>query len=545
MPRAARRLQRVQSQFDIPGLHLVLHRRATGPAFWEAEIVLPGDSVRIYRSTGTTNLASAHPKALALYMEAKASKEVHGRATGPRFARLHGPYREFLDRKVADVRKRLMDQPDVVARKVRSIEKNWTLFVKHIMPFFKDLPIAGISEQRLKTYAQSLKGRGGTTAARSTVKSHEWVLREAMRTGIDHGWINSGEIPKLPTVGNASGPPRPTFRTPDWNTAFAGLTDRWVKTGLTDEDDRRNRLLPLGDRTIPNMKRIVIEGRRILRAQMVIGGTTALRPGELDALRLRDLVLADPDGEAGTPAVLITIRHGTGKKRPGRQVRVRGADADAVRAAVADLRKANPALTANMPLFARSFDGRIPDTLAVLQHYLHSMGLLRAGEESGRITRYAWRHYAITRKVSRGIPLGEIAADAGTSLLMMQEFYFQRDKVVGGEEADVLTPPRLRPLIVNPYAASSGTTLVAAPDGRIIRADKSEVAAQGEQGTSHTGERSVVIPTAEDKEEHVLLQRPYQGADHLRHPQRSGAEPPHHARMERGDGWPKARIAPA
>jgi hypothetical protein len=37
---------------------------------------------------------------------------------------------------------------------------------------------------------------------------------------------------------------------------------------------------------------------------------------------------------------------------------------------------------------------------------------------------------------------------------MMERFYFKRDHVVGAEPPDPLTPPRLRPVMPNPYGDS-------------------------------------------------------------------------------------------
>jgi hypothetical protein len=148
-------------------------------------------------------------------------------------------------------------------------------------------------------------------------------------------------------------------------------------------------------------------------------------------------------------------------------VRIRGENADAVRAAISDLRRANPSITERSLLFARPSDQRVISPLRTLQTYLARIGLLLDPVEGTKRCMYSVRHTSITLRVAQGVNSAQVAAEAGTSLKMMDEFYVKRRHLVGTQVANPLLRPELRPTVASPYGNGNGGRLVVTPGGAI------------------------------------------------------------------------------
>lgn len=467
MPRSAKRIQKVTNVFEEARLSIVKGRKADQPDLWEAEMRLGSPAKRHYRKLNATDEQRAGAEAYKVFCKLDQRAAAGVPISGPTFAKLEPLYRAALDKKIAQLREDVKARPIIAEAKIAGTpEKNFRTFKSRLLPFFGKLPIRGISQQDLARFVGTLKGRGGGTPKVTTIKALNGIFRDAMKCGIAEGWITTEAIPKLPVHGHGRSAPRPAFAANEWQKALAGMTDRWVATGLTAEDDQRNAALSPMERYVPRRRSASVENRRIARAYAVILGASQARPGtEFDYIRPCDLRLNEPDPEAATPAIHLTLPFG--KKGATRVVRIRGTDADAVRAAIADLRAANPAITSVTPLFSRKSDQRVLSPLDTLQTYLARRGLLLDPSEGTKRSRYSVRHTAITQRVAHGVNSAVVAVEAGTSLKMMEEFYVARKHIIGGMARDPLTPPELRPLVVSPYSQAASKRLVASQDGQV------------------------------------------------------------------------------
>lgn len=468
MPRAAVQSQRVTKVLGEDRLSIVRGRKAGQPDLWEADMRLGNPVRRVVRKLSAKDEQSAGPEAFKIFCKLDQLAAAGQPLSSPTFAKLKPLYRAVLDGKIAAVRASTRHRPEIAEAKIRGThEKNWTTFEGRLLKFFGAKPIRGMTEADLETFVDTLRGRGGGEPKPSTVKALNGVFRAAMKCGIAKGWITKEAIPTLPVKGKARSAPRPAFSGAEWRSALTGMTDRWVATGLTPEDDARNAALPPIERSVPRLRRASVENRRLARAYAVILGASQARPGtEIDFIRPRDFTLNDPDPGAATPAVLLTLPFG--KTGATRTVRIRGSDADAVRAAVADLRSANAAITQETPLFARPSDQRVLSPLDTLQTYLSKRGMLLDPSEGTRRSLYSIRHTSITQRVAHGVNSAVVAVEAGTSLKMMEEFYVARKHVIGGATRDPLTPPELRPLVVSPYGPSKARRVVASQSGQLL-----------------------------------------------------------------------------
>jgi hypothetical protein len=495
MPRQASRIQKVTSVFDEPRLSIVRGRRADCPDKWEAEMRLGRDKRRVYRTLKAKDAERASVEAYKLFVALDGEVAAGRPISGPSFKKLAPLYREFLDKKIAANREKHRHRPGVAEAKAkRTQEKNYHTFVSRLLPAFGDLPVAGISQQHLAKFVAGLSGRGGGSAALRTIKSLNGVFRQAMRCGIKEGWITREAIPCLPTDDQARPAPRPAFTAKEWRDVILGMSDRWVETGLTAVDDERNAGLAPKDRYRPRRVQKSVENRRIARAYAVILAASQTRPGtELDFIRPADFVLNDPDREAAIPSVMFTVSSG-GKTSRARTIRIRGENADAVRAAISDVRRANPAMTDTSPLFARPSDQRIISPLKTLQTYLARIGLLLDPVEGTKRSLYSVRHTTITLRVANGVNSGQVAAESGTSLPMMEQFYVKRSHLVGTQIVNPLLPPELRPTVSSPYRNGDGGRLVVTPGGAIrLAPTKSSEPSRGD----------AVQPVVDDRQRHA------------------------------------------
>lgn len=471
MPRAAKRIQKVRNVHGEARLSIVRGRKADQPSLWEAEMRLGSAAKRHYRKLHAADEQGASIEALKLFLKLNQSVEAGTPLSSPTFEKLAPLYRAALDRKIAALRNDAKHRPNIAEAKAnRTYEKNFKTFTSKLLPFFGKMPIRGIGQRDLARFVETLEGLGGGAPKLSTIKSLNGVFRAALKCGVAKDWIKKEAIPKLPTNGEARPAPRASFSSSEWRQALSGMTDRWVATGLTVDDDQRNAALPPPERYVPRVRRTSIENRRIARAYAVILGASQARPGtEFDFIRLCDFRLNEPDPDAASPAILLTLPFG--KRGLTRTVRMRGSDADAVRAAIADLCAANPAITNETPLFARPSDQRVLSPLGTLQTYLSRRGLLLDPSAGGKRSRYSVRHTSITQRVANGVNSVVVAVEAGTSLRMMEEFYVARQHIVGGVARDPLTPPELRPLVVSPYGQLGQGRLVVTHDRQIRLAD--------------------------------------------------------------------------
>ena len=402
---------------EIVGKACRLFKRSNSSLWW-VSIKLP-KKPRIFRSTGTTDPALAHPMALDLYQSYQRRLASHGDLAIEKTATIsnlwevfreddptsksHGTWRRDA---IAD-HMALKWLPYLGKRTIVSATPDFERRIAGYVEWRRGKP----SRYRKKPYAP--KSGRKPKAGKSTLLLEIQSLRQVMRHGYKRGLID--RVPEIDMKSlNLEWTKRDTLVT---RRAHFTKAEMLQLPELLDEFINQEKV---GYRS--NHK----WARRRLKAVVLLMGSTGMRPAEMRNLRVRDLVIESDDEGKECLIVKIgrskggtkTVPHSTAAQWFGnRDLPVRWIQ-EWLDSGIVSLNK-------TAFVFA-SRDGRVP-RMTISHHFNEFLkhAKLKTDREFGKKGRslYSLRHGVVTDLLNRDIPIHMISKALGTSPTILMQSY--------------------------------------------------------------------------------------------------------------------------
>lgn len=358
---------------------IILYRRSDHRApKWTARLKIPGSKGFVVRSTKTQDPQEARRFAEELFYRLEGKARRGEPINSPPFKRV---FREWSENLAFE---RHLRSKKYVNGNVRRVELR-------LLPYFDDRPIDLVTENSLSDYLEWRVSQERKPAV-STLKNERTALGQMFKFAKRRGYIQT-----IPEFHIKSGRPnaRPDLPEREWVNLVRSL-DGYVARA---QDKRRRR------------------ERFYLKQYILFMGNTGIRVGEARRLRWRDI--STTRTLSGEIRLVLTVRGKTGEREV---VCNQGTDM-----LVAELRQYREAELSTKPtmnefVFTHK-DGRpIGSFKKGLERALKEAGALLSSDGKKRVP-YSLRHTYATIRISEGVSVFQLAANMGTSVEMIEEFY--------------------------------------------------------------------------------------------------------------------------
>lgn len=281
----------------------------------------------------------------------------------------------------------------------------WTQALKdkirvYLNPFFGDLPLSQVTSGKVQEYRlhRVNNSRTGKPPSRSTMHQEIVCLRQVLKTGMRHGWLNA--LPDLSTPYRTAGKVahRAWFSPEEYRRLYEATRERARE---------------------PKTKRWKWTCEQ-MHDYVLFMANTGLRPDEVKRLEFRDAKIVE-DEDLGETILEIEVRgkRGTGycksmpnAVRPFQRLQERSRHAFASRG--------KPGEPEHKP---RPTDLVFPGEHRELFNQLLSDLGLKFDREGSRRSAYSLRHTYICLRLMEGADIYQVAKNCRTSVEMIEKFY--------------------------------------------------------------------------------------------------------------------------
>lgn len=256
----------------------------------------------------------------------------------------------------------------------------------HIRPFFGKLGLSQVTAGKVQDYRvhRASNGRNGKPPARSTLHNEIVSLRQVLKTGIRHGWLE--HLPDLSPPYRTQGKiiPRPWFSPAEYKQLYAATREN-AKNPKRARDKHH---------------------AEDLHDFVLFMVNTGLRPDEAYSLEHRDVEIVEDD-DSGETILVIEVR---GKRGFGYCKSMSNAVLPYQRI-VERTKPQNP----TEKVFPNNH-------LRMFNRILEEQGLKR-NRDGKRRTSYSLRHTYICLRLMEGADIYQVAKNCRTSVEMIEKFY--------------------------------------------------------------------------------------------------------------------------
>jgi integrase len=389
----------------ISGL-IVLYRRSRSNK-WQARIKEDGRWIR--RSTGTADADEARDIALDIRTELRIQTKNNLPLTTTKFKAVAEHAIKKMEEELSGKRGKVVYQDYIAALK------------NYHIPFFGKFNINQISLERVDEFdSWRLDKMGKTEMSRSTLNTHNSAINRVFQLALDRGWAKQSEIPSFRNS-TIKANPRPSFTKAEYRTLTRYLR-YWAVSGFVDVKTSNNRFLKSGRKP----KQTTAEIRELLRDYVLILANTGIRHGtEMTNLKWRHLDWYV--SEDGQKYLEITVDGKTGNRQLIARHRViqyfkriQSRFPEIAQLSFDELLKKR----VDAHVFRLRCGSQTKQLNKNFEQYLVELDLLYGStNDKMKRTLYSLRHFYATRMIQKGISLGIIAKQMGTSVGMLEKYY--------------------------------------------------------------------------------------------------------------------------
>jgi integrase len=358
---------------------IILYRRADIQSpNWTARLKIPDTVGYVVKSAKTPDDFEARRFAEELYYQLEGRSRRGEPVKSPTFKWVFEQWKASLsmDRKVRSAK--------YVDGNIRRMEI-WAL------PHLGQLPINTINESILAQHIQWRVDQAKKPPAIATLRTERTVLNQIFRFAKREGYISDTPEITLPTLRQNS---RPDIPDKEWRQLYTFLRG-YVKDA---QDKRRHR------------------ERFYLQHYILILANSGIRVGEARHLRRRDI--SSTKTLSGQKRLIFTVRGKTGEREV--------VCMEHVERYVERLRKLRSEevkkLNHDEPIFCHPDGKPIGSFKKGFEHVLDGAGILYGSDGKKRVP-YSLRHTYATMRISEGVSVFQLAANMGTSVEMIENFY--------------------------------------------------------------------------------------------------------------------------
>ena len=355
----------------------------------------------IRKSTKTTDFEEASKIAIEAYIEARALDK----------AGVQIVTHTFKSVALATI-KTMKDQLD--AGKGKDVYRSYiSALNKYFIPYFGTKSIENITTLSLKEFSEWRREQFGGNPASATVNSHISALNRVFDTAVERRFLHRSQLPEQFNDGEES-ERRPDF-TIDELAKLREFMAKWAKEGKKGHPT---------------------ETREIMRDYCEFLNHSGARPGtELNGLKWKHIRY---DESSGIPHLTIGLRDG---KVGRREISVTHAAIRELLRCAARNKKLNGKLAGvaieeqlDEYVFAHSSGKEAKNIRQPFAVMIAASGLEVDPRSGDNRTLYSFRHTFITRALSLGATSEEVAPHCGTSIPMINKFYYHPDLLATGRK---------------------------------------------------------------------------------------------------------------
>jgi integrase len=358
---------------------IILYRRAdTRSENWTVRLKIRDTTGFVVKSSKTPDDFEARRFAEELYYQLEGRARRGESVKSPTFKRVFDEWRASLsvERKVGSAK--------YTDGNVRKMEI-WAL--PHLGPKLID----SLNENALSEYLQWRVAHPKSPPAISTLRNERTVLNQIFRFAKRKGYINDLPVIAVPSSRQNS---RPDIPEEEWRTLYTYLR-RYVKKA---QDKRRNR------------------ERFYLQHYILILANSGIRVGEARLLKWRDV--SSTKTLNGQKRLIFTVRGKTGEREVVCMEHVERYIDRLRKFRTDEANRLNP----DEPIFCHPNGRPIGSFKKGFQQALDEAGVLRGSDGKKRVP-YSLRHTYATMRISQGVSVYQLAANMGTSVEMIENFY--------------------------------------------------------------------------------------------------------------------------
>lgn len=345
---------------------------------WTARLKIPSTNGFVVRSTKTVNDSEARRFAEDLYYKLEGRARRGEPINAPTFSRV---FTEWSGTQNIDLKIR---SKKYINGNIRRIEI-W------LLAYFRDTPIDLVTENRLGDYAEWRQGQMSKPAVQ-TLKNERTALNQMFRFAKRRGYIR--EIPDY-KIKSAKSNARPDITEAEWTRLC-----KYLPIYIDRAQDKRR-----------------LRERYYLAFFILILANTGIRVGEARKLRWRDIsstLTLSQDVRA-----VLTVRGKTGEREVVCNI---GVDR-----LLDELNKFRREELGQEPpvdefVFAHQNGSPVGSFKNGFNRVLREAGIL-FGSDGKRRVPYSLRHTYATMRISEGVNVFQLAANMGTSVEMIDDFY--------------------------------------------------------------------------------------------------------------------------
>ncbi|MBT5299225.1 MAG: tyrosine-type recombinase/integrase [Rhodospirillaceae bacterium] len=374
---------------------------------WQMRVKKP-DGVWEYKSSKTSDLDEAKQRAMDRYDELKFRQKNDMPLDDGR---------KFLE--AANAYKRLLQElADVGASK--PIHETYLRIVgKWLIPFFGKKDLHDIDEGVMSQYDSYVRNQMGSEPAKSTINSHNVVIRAIFDVAVKKKWLTRSQVPITTVKGKGKKAiRRPHFESAEWNKLTSLMHGKWrTKSKLY----------------LSRYK------REVLRIYVLVLGNTGMRPGieslglkwkdvselKLNKQQIQDMQAQQPNTNNEDGSVVDTVlqfrvegktsAHQTeGQRMVTARLNVKGW--------LEELKELTGRTDNDDYLFCMPDGSPMKDFPHMFQLLLEQVDMRYNAAGQPRVL-YSLRHMYATMRVRKGLSYHVLADQMGTSVEMIERHY--------------------------------------------------------------------------------------------------------------------------
>ncbi|NVK29834.1 MAG: phage integrase SAM-like domain-containing protein [Gammaproteobacteria bacterium] len=292
---------------------------------------------------------------------------------------------------------------------------------KYHIPYLGSFNINQITNERLDGFDDwRLEQTAKDILSKSTHNTHNSALNKVFQLALDRGWMKPTDVPSYRKNG-AKANSRPTFTRAEYAKITRNLR-HWAESGYVDSKTSNNRFITKKRK----LKESTAQIRELLRDYALILANTGIRHGtEMANLKWKHLDWFI--SETGERYLEITVDGKTGNRQLiARHLAVRYFKRIQSRFPKLAVYSFDELLKRRVDEFVfRLRNGEQTKQLnRSFEQYLSKLEMLY-GSTNDKMPRtlYSLRHFYATREIQRGVSLGILAKQMGTSVGMLEKFY--------------------------------------------------------------------------------------------------------------------------
>ena len=357
---------------------LVLYRRADHKSNnWTVRLKIPGTSGFVVKSAKTTDDYEARRFAEELFYKLEGRSRRGESINSPTFKRVFDEWKSALS--VEAIR-----SPNYVSGNIRIMELR-------TVQYFYHLPVESIDDKAMTKYLEWRINKQKKKPALSTLRNERTVINQIFRFAKRRGYVRDTPIVRLPSAKIVS---RPDIPNAEWRKLYTHLRT-YVKNA---QDKRRYR------------------ERFYLQHYILILANSGIRVGEARHLRWRDI--SSTKTLSGEKRLIFTVRGKTGEREVVCNQRVDDYIERLRTFRLEETKRLDP----EERVFCHKNGNAIGSFKKGFKQALESAGVLYGSDGMRRVP-YSLRHTYATMRISEGVSIYQLAANMGTSVEMIENFY--------------------------------------------------------------------------------------------------------------------------